>query len=112
MCHNHGFNGAVNLNYCGYALSISDVEQCIKLVNSNPGCLRDTNFYPVKNWPPAQTTARIGQPSGVAIDIHGYPMVFHRGELLNYTFDDVNYTFDDGHFVCNIIDSTAIYLSC
>eukprot|EP00095_Tigriopus_kingsejongensis_P003105 maker-scaffold428_size174301-snap-gene-0.22 protein:Tk03105 transcript:maker-scaffold428_size174301-snap-gene-0.22-mRNA-1 annotation:"af109920_1alpha-amidating enzyme precursor 2" len=52
----------------------------------------DQGLYPVPNWPPKETMDKIGQLSGVAIDIYGNPMVFHRGDRIwNYnTFKSNN----------------------
>ena len=43
---------------------------------------QEKNFYQVSNWPVPETMAKVGQPSGVAIDIYGNPVVFHRGDRI------------------------------
>ena len=37
---------------------------------------------PVKSWPAESTQARLGQVSGVTLDIHGNPVIFHRGNIV------------------------------
>jgi len=34
----------------------------------------------VPSWPPTETVKLIGQPSGIAIDTFGNPVIFHRGD--------------------------------
>ena len=43
---------------------------------------QEKTFYQVSNWPVPETMARVGQPSGIAIDIYGNPTVFHRGDRI------------------------------
>ncbi len=40
----------------------------------------EMHLYPVPNWPPKETADRLGQVSGVAIDVYGNPVIFHRGD--------------------------------
>ena len=52
-----------------------------------PGFSSDSNrqqasYHQVNNWPVPETMSRVGQPSGIAIDIYGNPTVFHRGDRI------------------------------
>ncbi|TRY67348.1 hypothetical protein TCAL_12467 [Tigriopus californicus] len=42
----------------------------------------EKGLYPVPNWPPKITMDKIGQVSGVSLDIYGNPVVFHRGDRI------------------------------
>ena len=40
---------------------------------------KDSNLYPVPNWPTKETAKLLGQVSGVSVDTFGNPVIFHRG---------------------------------
>jgi hypothetical protein len=42
----------------------------------------ESPLAPVNNWPADETAKRLGQVSGVAIDVYGNPVVFHRGDRI------------------------------
>ena len=45
-----------------------------------PKTLPGSDLSVVPNWPNKETEERLGQLSGVAIDIYGNAIIFHRGD--------------------------------
>ena len=45
-----------------------------------PKALPGSDFSVVPNWPSKETADSLGQISGVAVDIYGNAIIFHRGD--------------------------------
>eukprot|EP00096_Caligus_rogercresseyi_P011837 TRINITY_DN4797_c0_g1_i2.p1 TRINITY_DN4797_c0_g1~~TRINITY_DN4797_c0_g1_i2.p1 ORF type:complete len:805 (+),score=181.95 TRINITY_DN4797_c0_g1_i2:63-2417(+) len=45
-----------------------------------PKAIPNADLHPVPNWPPKETKDLVGQLSGISIDVHGNPVIFHRGD--------------------------------
>ena len=45
-----------------------------------PKALPGSDFNVVPNWPSKETADSLGQISGVAVDIYGNAIIFHRGD--------------------------------
>ena len=45
-----------------------------------PKTLPGSDFSVVQNWPSKDTAEKLGQISGVAVDIYGNAIIFHRGD--------------------------------
>ena len=48
--------------------------------NRAPKALPGSTLAAVVDWPSKETQAKLGQLSGVSIDIYGNAVIFHRGD--------------------------------